>query len=201
MDKEDLIGKKFGRLTVVRESERPEYLKNKSSYWICRCDCGNEEFAVISTSLKSGRTKNCGCKIKDGVLEKNTNVSARPNKNENGRSVKEDRESVVIRNSLYNRYRGAARSRKKNFELSFDEFKEIVLSNCHYCGNPPSMKTVYRKTEFVLYNGIDRIDSKLGYTKDNTVPCCEYCNKAKFTMSKEDFRDWVERVYFFYVKK
>jgi hypothetical protein len=27
--------------------------------------------------------------------------------------------------------------------------------------------------------GLDRIDSKKGYTKDNCVPCCGFCNNLK----------------------
>jgi hypothetical protein len=55
--KEDLIGKKFGKL-IVREY----YGKGKSdqNLWICDCSCGRE----ITTSgdcLRSGGTKSCGC--------------------------------------------------------------------------------------------------------------------------------------------
>ena len=31
--------------------------------------------------------------------------------------------------------------------------------------------------------------------KDNSVPCCKYCNFAKHTMSEEDFYVWIKRVY------
>lgn len=51
---------------------------------------------------------------------------------------------------------------------------------------------------FLIYlkiNGIDRVDSNIGYTKDNSVPCCKYCNFAKHTMSEDDFYVWVKRVY------
>lgn len=51
----NLDGIKFGRLTVVKF----HHSKN-GSYWMCRCDCGNEKI-VSAHSLTSGHTKSCGC--------------------------------------------------------------------------------------------------------------------------------------------
>ena len=53
---EDLTEKKFGRLTV--ESKAPR--QHKKTYWNCVCDCGNR-LQVWAASLKSGRSKSCGC--------------------------------------------------------------------------------------------------------------------------------------------
>ncbi len=54
--KEDLTGKRFGRLTVL------EFVPNEKakSYWKCRCDCGNIRI-IQGTALKNGNTKSCGC--------------------------------------------------------------------------------------------------------------------------------------------
>lgn len=52
----NLIGTKFGKLTVIAESER----KNGRKMWECLCDCGGK--TITSTyCLNSGRTKSCGC--------------------------------------------------------------------------------------------------------------------------------------------
>ena len=51
-----LIDQKFGRLTVVEFS----CVKDESSYWLCKCDCGNE-CVIVCHSLTSGNTKSCGC--------------------------------------------------------------------------------------------------------------------------------------------
>lgn len=59
MKKIDLIGKKFGRLTVLYENGRNKY---KSVIWHCLCDCGNE-CDVDAPSLKNNNTKSCGCLI------------------------------------------------------------------------------------------------------------------------------------------
>lgn len=54
--KPDMIGEKFGRLTVISESP----IKKNGAYWICECECGNET-TVKATRLRSGKTKSCGC--------------------------------------------------------------------------------------------------------------------------------------------
>ena len=53
---DNLVGKRFGRLTVV-EFDR---LQNHKTYWKCLCSCG---LTVIATgnNLRSGNTKSCGC--------------------------------------------------------------------------------------------------------------------------------------------
>lgn len=56
---QDLTGRRFGRLTVLRRAEQ----RNETSgvvQWECRCDCG----AVVvkrGDALKSGHTRSCGC--------------------------------------------------------------------------------------------------------------------------------------------
>ena len=52
----NLVGQRFGRLTVISEVKSDNY----QTAWLCRCDCGNEK--VIKTRhLRSGATKSCGC--------------------------------------------------------------------------------------------------------------------------------------------
>lgn len=62
---EDLTGRRFGRLTVIRRAETQNY----RTRWTCRCDCGQEK-TVASRDLKSGKVKSCGCLRRD-VSEKN----------------------------------------------------------------------------------------------------------------------------------
>lgn len=54
---DNLTGKRFGRLTVVGLSPKKS---GRKSYWVCKCDCGNE-IVVRSDALKCGNTKSCGC--------------------------------------------------------------------------------------------------------------------------------------------
>ena len=55
---EDIIGKKFGKLTVVKKSERKA--KNGDSYYDCVCECGNFK-SIIRNNILRGATISCGC--------------------------------------------------------------------------------------------------------------------------------------------
>lgn len=56
---EDLSGRKFGRLTVVRRL-KPEEVETVQYNWLCQCECGNYVKASAN-KLKTGHTKSCGC--------------------------------------------------------------------------------------------------------------------------------------------
>lgn len=62
----DLIGQKFGRLTVINRAENyvPPSKKKKVARWECQCECGNEVI-VRGDALRSGLIKSCGCFKKD----------------------------------------------------------------------------------------------------------------------------------------
>ena len=53
----NLIGKRFGMLTVVEQAESASGQRR----WVCRCDCGGMR-VVPTGNLNSGRTTHCGCK-------------------------------------------------------------------------------------------------------------------------------------------
>lgn len=56
------IGDKFGRLTVIKETDERTTYRNK--IWLCECSCGNL-CKIPTASLTSGNTKSCGCLVKD----------------------------------------------------------------------------------------------------------------------------------------
>lgn len=65
--KQNLVGERFGRLTVVSvDKNRPS---KHDTFWICRCDCGNEK-SVTTGHLTSGTVKSCGCLRKEQAIER-----------------------------------------------------------------------------------------------------------------------------------
>lgn len=56
IQRNDLTGKKFGKLTVLRMINNPN---GKGFKWECKCECGNKTL-VSAGSLVSGNTKSCG---------------------------------------------------------------------------------------------------------------------------------------------
>ena len=57
---EDIIGKKFGKLTVIRFIEK-KTLNNRPRYFYeCKCECGNIVIREKS-NLREGKMSSCGC--------------------------------------------------------------------------------------------------------------------------------------------
>lgn len=61
--KESLIGEKYGRLSVIKESSKNN--KNQRQ-WICVCDCG-QIVCLTTHTLKTGHTLSCGCLRSESV--------------------------------------------------------------------------------------------------------------------------------------
>lgn len=62
----ELIGKRFGRLTVTAEAEKSRGRKKR---WRCLCDCGGETITGTS-NLTSGNTQSCGCLRRESARER-----------------------------------------------------------------------------------------------------------------------------------
>jgi hypothetical protein len=92
-------------------------------------------------------------------------------------------------NETYYRYQQYAGKKGREFSLTKEEFKSIQSQPCHYCG----IKTSKNEKGYA-YNGIDRVDNERGYHKDNCVPCCYTCNRAKGTLTHTEFMAWVKRL-------
>jgi hypothetical protein len=104
-------------------------------------------------------------------------------------------------NTLYGNYKRSATSRKFDFEISKDRFKELTLLNCHYCGSLPNTSIIHRNAAIkghdsgaYIYNGVDRVDAKKGYIEGNVVPCCPLCNYMKSDFPVSDFLSHVIKI-------
>ena len=90
----------------------------------------------------------------------------------NPEKVKEiNKQSSENINCHYKNYRLSAESRRLEFPFTKEEFILIVSLPCYYCG-------IIQPKGF---NGIDRLDSTIGYSLDNCRSCCEMCNMMKGT--------------------
>ena len=58
----DLVGKRFGKLTVLKLNKIGYLTDGRNHYYeyLCKCDCGNTKL-VRYRSLVNGQTKSCGC--------------------------------------------------------------------------------------------------------------------------------------------
>lgn len=92
-------------------------------------------------------------------------------------------------NKSFEIYKKSAKSRNLEFTLRIEEFTQLAKSNCYYCDSRP------RQYADSVRNGVDRLDSKLGYVNGNVITCCSVCNKMKGTLSHDTFLDKIKKIY------
>ena len=170
----DLTGKQFGRLTVVREADRA---KDRHIRWLCKCECGNE-VTVSSNGLMSGKTKSCGCYQRDRTSESHRTHGARGNHKNTDR--------------LYNIWNSM---RKRCYTKTCKDYKDYGGRGITICDE---WNDFAKFKEWALQNGysytaefgkctIDRIDVNGNYCPDN----CRWVgmdiqNSNKRSSRKED---------------
>jgi hypothetical protein len=173
------IGNKYGKLTVLKQGTNSQ---SGAIKWICLCECGNET-EVLGYSLRKGITTACGCNM--------------------GR--KEEFKGSSVYKKTYNVLKRVAKKHKEELELGFKEWMDLIKQDCYYCGLPPNdVHFAYSKKRYSKgvendnsekFNGIDRINSSIGYTKNNTVSCCNMCNRMKSDFNKEIFLKQIKLIY------
>jgi hypothetical protein len=170
-------GDKFGRLTVVALAGSSP---SKQHLWVCKCACGNTcTVTAAALNNKARPTKSCGC-----LRVEACQIARRGLKGASGQS------------KLYKAYTTGAKKRNLKWDLSKSDFQHLTHLPCHYCGANPSQLSHRSGTHGdYVYNGLDRLDNKLGYMLSNVVPCCKVCNFAKHTQPYEDFITWIKQVY------
>jgi len=136
---ENIIGKKFGRLTVLELA----YKKDYKPHYKCRCECGNETI-VSKSNLQNGHTKSCGCLRKKSRKYDSTTIKL-----------------LYVFNSMRSRCYNPKNKAYKNYGLRnikiFDEWLIRPLSFVEWAINNGYKDNLT----------IDRIDNNKGYYPEN----------------------------------
>ena len=175
MKRLDLTGQRFGRLLVTGYgTSKVSAAGKKTAMWNVLCECGTSK-QVSAGNLRHRSVESCGCRRKEGL-----------NKKEYG---------VASFNSKLSIYKNGAKKRNLSFELTKEQFKEICQKPCVYCGstNATEHQANHCNGPFIS-NGIDRVNSSLGYTIDNSVSCCSTCNRMKMDHSLDFFIEHMQKV-------
>lgn len=183
-DVDTQIGRRYYQLTITGVGQRITRYKKTGAVnctqqkvlTLCSCGTMSEQSFV---ALQDGRIKSCGCygeAIRKAGLRK-----------------KDPGESGAW--AAYQNLIKRAKYKILPSQISFEEFKTLAAMACHYCGVEPSNRILRKKHAEFRYSGLDRVDSSLGYLKDNIVPACKDCNLAKGTKTREQFMQWVQRIY------
>jgi hypothetical protein len=165
----NILGQTFGRLTVV---ERASNDKHGDTYWFALCSCGNpRKKRIKGYALRAGLTVSCGCFQK-----------------EIAGNMKRIASGECAFNQCLHNYQWGAKKRGISFELTKEQFRELTQGSCFYCGVGPTQEIVVPSGNgSYKYNGIDRLNSNLGYAIENCVPACGVHNLMKLDMTVEQF--------------
>lgn len=85
--------------------------------------------------------------------------------------------------SRYAVYMRRDRVKGRQSEITLEEFTALTYLACHYCGDPGKP-----------HNGLDRVDSQIGYKVGNVVPCCTPCNLMKRDDTHKAFIDRCKKI-------
>jgi len=174
--------KKYHHITLLRPTRSGG--AGVGVMWLGQCDCGKMK-EYRATDVAHGRVKSCGsCEHHSALLK--------------GRPPKNSTREAGLRAHL-RRYINSALKRGIPWHLSPEQFAAITEQECTYCGAAPRGYKARvlgrrRRTTTTIMNGIDRVDSKKGYTQDNVVPCCSVCNRMKMALDVVDFIDQCEKI-------
>lgn len=169
LSKINLIGQKFGRLTVISQAESNN---KKVRRWWCSCDCGNE-ISVITGSLTNGNTKSCGCLNKEHIAR----LGSRQRFPEGS-----------LTKTLFSGIKAAAAVRKIIFNITFEYVWDLFLKQnkkCALSNLPIQFGTIRRKIETTA--SLDRIDSSKGYIEGNVQWVHKKINLMKNNIREDEF--------------
>jgi hypothetical protein len=171
------IGNKYGWLVVIKRNGTSTK-RFKRALWLCRCKCG--KMAIVDgTTLRTGGKKSCGCMP--------TAIKILP-------------KQEASFNKFLRGMQSSAKKRKHAWNLSKEQVHYLTQQPCVYCGQIPRQGSFNSISNGVfVHNGIDRIDSNRDYNIDNVVSACKVCNYAKHTKTTEQFKEWVSKVYKYFV--
>jgi hypothetical protein len=169
--------------TYLNDVELRRYGKSVRRIVNVQCECGRTKEVQLN-NVSGGHSVCCGydpCKVPY---------------NKDNRSIE------TTYNALYGAYKKGASDRGFSFELTKDEFKSFLDKDCYYCDSKPSNVYQIKNSKTgevragvpITYNGIDRVDNNLGYTMDNSITCCETCNRMKRSHEYNFFLDHVKKI-------
>ena len=124
----NLIGMRFGRLTVVSLGESLRRANGKTRRrWNCVCECGNDVL-VRTDSLLSGGTQSCGCLQRERASETMKTHGGADSRLYNVWCTIKQR-CYNPKNKAYHRYGGRGIVMCDDWKDSFESFRDWAMQN------------------------------------------------------------------------
>jgi len=61
----DMIGKKYGRLTILDQYYKISGNGEKRDYCLCRCDCDGNIKEIMGKNIRNNKSTSCGCYLQE----------------------------------------------------------------------------------------------------------------------------------------
>jgi hypothetical protein len=152
------VGDKFNMLTVIGFDRQKD--KRKRKVCVCRCECGGE-IRREPSDLFHNRVKSCGCiRKKAGGL------------------------SHTIEYRMWKSAKDRAEKKGLDFELLYEDI--IIPKMCPLLDIPIEIHSTRKYHSDAP--SLDRINSKLGYTKENTWVISHRANQIKNDATPEELQ-------------
>lgn len=206
---ENLIGKKFGNLTVLKYSHTD---KKGNTYWICECDCGKIK-TVRRGHLLSGGVKSCGCALYEKRIKTHGLYSRNPrlNKIYNGmidRCYKEKRYVYRLYGERGIKVCPAWLKDPKKFEewsmnngyaknLTIDRINvngDYCPENCRWVDNKIQQRNK-RNNRYIFYNGERKCLSEWCECMNLSKSAISHRVERKGVTWEESLKYYIERKY------
>lgn len=181
---------KHGRLTVIGPLNKSLRVGKRGirAVWAFRCDCG-EYIECFGSDVKNERKQSCKRCYK--IYQKNLGNRLRIV------NTKPDKDGPLTK--LFGAYKRGAIRRGYEWFLTKENLKELISKNCFYCGCEPSTEIYIAREKTpentLIYNGIDRKNNTLGYTKENSITACFTCNRMKMDLDYNAFIEQIKKIY------
>ena len=188
MKLKDLTGQKINKLTIIKRVANSKWNETR---WLCNCECGNQTILTYG-KIAYGRTKSCGCYLKEATSNLNKkhglrnhrlynilanmkqrcyNENSKAYKNYGGRGIKICDEWLAKEDGFMNFYNWAINN-GYNGDLSIDRIDNdgnYEPQNCRWVNN--SIQSNNRRNNHKLtFNG-------------DTLNISEWAEKYNLTIS------------------
>jgi hypothetical protein len=165
MNRQNILGKKYGKLTVIEFSRLNKW---RQAVWQCECICG-EYTKATTAELNSGHKTSCGCYRKEASRKRHW----------------KGYEEIGL--DHWNAIKRRAKSHGIPFDLTISDAWQLYVDQNRKCA------LTGWTIEFDKVKGgkqtasLDRINSKLGYVKSNVQWTHKKVNFCKHALDNNSF--------------
>jgi hypothetical protein len=159
---DNLVGKVFGKLTVIRKGKTVRACKSGGSVttWDCQCQCGSTVCGIRRPYLTTRKTTHCGCSRKAW-----------------------GKHGMCGTNEYRLYFSAKSRAKKQRVPFSLDLSDIVIPEACPILGIPlaPNVKSISLNSPT-----LDKIIPTAGYVKGNVWVISHKANKMKSNMTTSD---------------